>query len=196
MSSAFRRTLPARPDLDQQRKLAKQLLRAYRAGDPEAAARMRAALPDKAELSLTDAQYVLAREYGFTSWRELKEKIEQRAVEHLPPIERFKRAVQEGDAKSLRAVLERHADERALIDAPIFSFNSPALVTIGSSTSTRSTCCSSSAPIRTAAVTGGREDSIRCTASAARRPSISSRPAPSPMRAPRRTSIAPTCWRR
>ena len=31
MSSAFRRSLPARPDLDQQKKLAKELLRAYRA---------------------------------------------------------------------------------------------------------------------------------------------------------------------
>ena len=130
MSSAFRRTLPARPDLDQQKKLAKDLLRAFRAGDPEAAARMRTELPDKAELSLTDAQYVLAREYGFASWRALTEQIEQRTVDQLPPIERFKRAVHEGDAKSLRAVLERHADVRAQVDAPIFSFDSPALVTI------------------------------------------------------------------
>ena len=130
MSSAFRRTLPARPDLDQQRKLAKDLLRAYRAGDPEAAARMRAELPDKAELSLTDAQYVLAREYGFSSWRALTEQIEQRTVDQRPPMERFKRAVHEGDARALRAVLERHADVRSQIDAPIFSFDSPALVTI------------------------------------------------------------------
>jgi ankyrin repeat protein len=130
MSSPFRRTLPARPDLDQQKKLAKDLLRAFRAGDPQAAARMRAELPDKAELSLTDAQYVLAREYGFASWRELREQIEQRTIEQLSPIERFKRAVHDGDAKSLRAVLERHADVRAQIDAPIFSFDSPALVTI------------------------------------------------------------------
>jgi ankyrin repeat protein len=130
MSSAFRRTLPARPNLDQQKKLAKELLRAFRAGDPEAAARMRAELPDKSELSLTDAQYVLAREYGFPSWRELREHIDQRAVAQLPPLERFKRAVHDGDATSLRAVLERHADVRARIDAPIFSFDSPALVTI------------------------------------------------------------------
>ncbi|MFL5620364.1 MAG: hypothetical protein ACJ79A_18465 [Gemmatimonadaceae bacterium] len=130
MFPAFRRTLPARPDLDQQKKLAKDLLRAFRAGDREAAARLRAELPDKAELSLTDAQYVLAREYGFSSWRELKDRIEQQTVAQLPPIERFKRAVHEGDAKSLRAVLERHADVRAQIDAPIFSFDSPALVTI------------------------------------------------------------------
>ena len=48
MSSAFRRTLPARPDLEQQKTLAKELLRAYRAGDRDAIARMRAELPDKA----------------------------------------------------------------------------------------------------------------------------------------------------
>ena len=130
MSSAFRRTLPARPDLDQQKKLAKELLRAFRAGDAEAAARMRAELPDKTELSLTDAQYVLAREYGFASWRELRDRIERQAAAQLPPIERFKRAVQEGDARSLRTVLEQHADVRAKIDAPIFSFDSPALVAI------------------------------------------------------------------
>jgi ankyrin repeat protein len=132
MSSAFRRTLPARPNLDQQKKLAKELLRAFRAGDPDAAARMRAELPDKAELSLTDAQYVLAREYGFANWRELSETIEQRTLAERPPIEQFKRAVQVGDAAALRAVLERHADVRAQIDAPIFSFDSPALVAISS----------------------------------------------------------------
>src|SRR6478672_2159215 len=107
MSSAFRRSLPARPNLDQQKKLAKELLRAFRAGDPEAAARIRAALPDRAEPTLTDAQYVLAREYGFASWRELSAHIEQRTVAQLPPMERFKRAVHDGDANSLRAVLER-----------------------------------------------------------------------------------------
>jgi hypothetical protein len=51
MPSAFRRTLPARPDLEQQKTLAKELLRAFRAGDRDAIARMRAELPDKTELS-------------------------------------------------------------------------------------------------------------------------------------------------
>src|SRR3954451_11842542 len=110
MSSAFRRTLPARPDLDQQKKLAKELLRAYRAGDREAAARMRAELPDKTELSLTDAQYVLAREYGFASWRELRDQIEQRIASQLPPLEQFKHAVQRGDAKMVRTLLAQHAE--------------------------------------------------------------------------------------
>ena len=128
MSSAFRRTLPARPDLEQQKKLAKELLRAFRAGDPDAAARVRAELPDKPRVSLTDAQFVLAREYGFASWRELRDHIERRIADQRPPIERFKRAVNSGDAKTVHALLEQYADVRAAINEPIFSFDSPALV--------------------------------------------------------------------
>ena len=130
MSSAFRRTLPPHPDLDQQKKLARELLRAFRAGDPEAVARMRAALPDKSRLSLTDAQFVLAREYGFASWRELKDRIASLALDREPPIERFKHAVRRGDAQTLRALLKQHADVRASVDAPIFDFDAPALVCV------------------------------------------------------------------
>src|SRR3954471_23500200 len=45
-------------------------------------------------------------------------------------IDRFKRAVQDGDAKTTRALLSRHADVRAAINAPIFGFDSPALVAV------------------------------------------------------------------
>jgi ankyrin repeat protein len=51
-------------DLDQARRQAKELLRAARAEDPEALARMRA---DRAP-RLADAQYAVAHELGFTSW--------------------------------------------------------------------------------------------------------------------------------
>ena len=69
MASPFRRTLPARADLAQQKTLAKELLRVFAGGDPEATARVRAALPDKARIVLADAQFVLAREYGFDAWK-------------------------------------------------------------------------------------------------------------------------------
>jgi ankyrin repeat protein len=128
MSSPFRRTLPARPDLDQQKTLAKELLRAFRAGDGDAIARMRAALPDKNELTLTDAQYVLAREYGFASWRELKDHIERLTAERRPPIERFKHAVHQGDAAAVRALVREHAEVRASLNAPIFPFDAPSLL--------------------------------------------------------------------
>jgi ankyrin repeat protein len=128
MSSAFRRALPARPDLEQQKKLAKEMLRAYRSGDAEAVARIRAELPDKSDLSLTDAQFVLAREYGLSNWRELKDRIGKQRVAMLPPIEQFKRAVNTADAAALGDVLAKHADVRASINAPIFAFDSTALV--------------------------------------------------------------------
>src|SRR5246127_3413798 len=62
--------LPAHPDLEYYRKQAKHLLRSYEAGD--AAARDRAAevLGDRAaeRFLLSDAQFVLAQEYGFRTW--------------------------------------------------------------------------------------------------------------------------------
>jgi ankyrin repeat protein len=128
MSSAFRRTLPSRPDLEQQRKLAKELLHAFRAGEAEAIARMRAELPDKTEYSLADAQFVLAREYGFSNWRELKNHIITNAADQRSPIERFKRAIDHGDSKSVRALLEEYEEVRSSLDAPIFGFGSTALL--------------------------------------------------------------------
>jgi ankyrin repeat protein len=128
MSSAFRRTLPARPDLEQQKKQAKELLEAFRRRDPEAHARVRAELPDKARIVLADAQYVIAREYGFPSWPALRERIEARAAEERPAVERFKKAVQEADAKTLRRLLEQHEELRASINEPVFSFDAPAIV--------------------------------------------------------------------
>jgi hypothetical protein len=73
--------IPPRPDAAHLKKQAKQLLAALRAGDADAPARMRAALPaargasDAAiaamGLRLHDAQSCIAREHGFVSWSEL-----------------------------------------------------------------------------------------------------------------------------
>src|SRR5215475_5705947 len=69
--------LPARPSLEQLRKQAKELLRAYRVGDTNATERFRARIPRLADpvppdvVILADAQFVLAREYGFETWAEL-----------------------------------------------------------------------------------------------------------------------------
>src|SRR5688572_19326774 len=67
------RPLPPRPSLEYERKEAKALLRRLRAGDPDALARARARHPavDAASPRLADAQLVIAREYGFTSWPRL-----------------------------------------------------------------------------------------------------------------------------
>ena len=81
------RSLPPVPNLEQQKKQARELLEAARAQDPAALARFRAHHPRVAEspdsaapapwLSLHDAQLVLAREYGFASWPKLKARIEE-----------------------------------------------------------------------------------------------------------------------
>src|SRR5512142_2715078 len=88
-----RRFLPAHPDLDQQKKLAKELLRAFRAAEPEAVERVRAELPDKARITLADAQLVLAREYGFRNWAELGRQIAAaRRADDVPAATAFEHA--------------------------------------------------------------------------------------------------------
>ena len=128
--SAFRRPLPARADLEQQKKLAKELLSAYRRGDSEAQARVRAELPDKTRIVLADAQFVLAREYGFANWAALRERVEQLTLERLSPEERFKRAVQSRDVTELRRLLPTRDRLRDIVNAPVFGFNSPAIVAV------------------------------------------------------------------
>jgi len=69
--------LPARPDLDQLRHQAKDLLHAAKRGDRDAAARI-SAVSD--QLILSAAQLALAREYGFTSWAKLKLEVNRRDI--------------------------------------------------------------------------------------------------------------------
>lgn len=69
------RELRPRPDLDQLRRQARELLRGAGAGDASAVARL-AALD--APRTLAGAQLVLAREHGFASWPRLKAEVERR----------------------------------------------------------------------------------------------------------------------
>jgi hypothetical protein len=67
-------SLPVRPNLDQLKHQAKDLLKAYRAGDLQAAADFAALHPDKvapARAKLADAQLVVARSYHASSWTRL-----------------------------------------------------------------------------------------------------------------------------
>jgi ankyrin repeat protein len=78
------RTLPAVPNLEQQRKQARELLESARAGDAAALDRFRTRHPRGSSLTqsaerafkLSEAQLVIAREYGFPSWPKLKAHIE------------------------------------------------------------------------------------------------------------------------
>lgn len=62
--------LPARPNLEQLRKQAKNLLRRMREEDPAA--------------KLADAQHAVARDYGFASWPALKTHVEAIAAAFVP----------------------------------------------------------------------------------------------------------------
>jgi len=65
--------LPTRPSFESIRKQAKKLVREFAAGDPDALTRVHSQLPDTSlPLSLRDAQLVLAREYGFAGWQDLR----------------------------------------------------------------------------------------------------------------------------
>ncbi len=74
------RSLPPKPSLEFERKRATALLRQLRAGEPDALNRARArhaafrnGPPER--VTLADAQLVIAREYGFTSWPRLSRYI-------------------------------------------------------------------------------------------------------------------------
>lgn len=67
--------LPARPDLDQLRRQARELLRAAAAGEPGALARLGAV---SGRVTLSAAQLAIAREHGYRSWPALRAEIERR----------------------------------------------------------------------------------------------------------------------
>jgi len=85
------RSLPPQANLEQQKKQARELLRAAKDHEPTALQRIRAHHPRfaaksdhdiaTASLALHDAQLVLAREYGFRHWAALKHEIDSRTGE-------------------------------------------------------------------------------------------------------------------
>lgn len=93
------RRLPVRPDLDQLRHQAKDLLRAARRGDPDALADVAAYHPERvgaAHLKLADAQLALARSYDVPSWPRLVLAC------------RMADAIWRDDADAVRALATRH----------------------------------------------------------------------------------------
>jgi hypothetical protein len=93
------RHFPVRPNLDQLRHQAKDLLRAIRFNDPNAVADFREyhSKPiDPASVLLADAQFVLARSYGLPSWPRLVTAC------------RMTDAIWRGDLESVRALVLRN----------------------------------------------------------------------------------------
>ncbi|MGE5813013.1 MAG: ankyrin repeat domain-containing protein [Acidobacteriota bacterium] len=97
--------LPERPSLEQLKHQAKDLLRAARAHEPAALERLRI-LPAfahtsdadlcRAALALHDAQSVIAREHGFSSWNALREQVEELTLEFGAAVQQFVEAATDG----------------------------------------------------------------------------------------------------
>ena len=124
----FVRPLPSNPNLDKQRKLAKALARDYWRGESEAIERVRALHPKPPTpeyFVLSDAQLVIARGYGFAGWSHMKRKIES-LTKSLAEL--FKAAVEAGDVDHVRQLLQSHPDLVSMINEPMFSFKSPAVM--------------------------------------------------------------------
>lgn len=95
------RRLPDRPDLDQLKKQAKELLAAHERAEPEALEEVKRHFnlePNRA-LTLSQAQLVLARAYGFESWPKMKAFVDG------VTLERFSQAVRAGDVAVVRQML-------------------------------------------------------------------------------------------
>ena len=79
------RSLREHPDLNQLKRQAKELLAAYRTGDPAALAEIthHYSAADPTTFALHDAQLVLARAYGFESWPRLRAFVDGATVSRL-----------------------------------------------------------------------------------------------------------------
>jgi ankyrin repeat protein len=109
---------PVPTSLEQQHKLAKDLLHDARGGDPAALARLKAVRSDAGAarpLQLADAQLAIARETGFDSWPMLVEHLQRR------DIKTFRDAVSHGDVSTVRRLLGLpHVKEQ--VNTPMFEF--------------------------------------------------------------------------
>lgn len=100
------RAMRENPDLEQLKRQAKELLEAYRATSPEAVAEVTAyhSTANVETFALHDAQFVLARSYGFESWPKLKA-----AVDGVTAA-RLHHAAESGDIETARELLTRRPE--------------------------------------------------------------------------------------
>ena len=143
--------LPSNPNLDHLRYQAKDLFRDHAGRNPGLAQRIREFHPRfnratdaeifDTQLSLSDAQLTIAREYGFPSWTRLKRHIERPTLSdrlNLPHHERiedatFRRAVElldAGDVAGLQEHLNQHpnlAHQRVVFEGGNY-FRNPTLL--------------------------------------------------------------------
>jgi hypothetical protein len=125
----MKRELPSRPNLEQLRIQARELLKAHQSRHPEAIRRIQESHPrlstpaPSASLRLSDAQLVIAREYGFESWPKLKAHVDRCQLEEV--LGQFKKVFENDDVGLFRQLLERYPALKAKINEPIAHFDAP-----------------------------------------------------------------------
>ena len=115
------RELPAKPNLEHLKKQAKELLRDFQEHESAASERFRAYIANSTATNakLSDAQHVIARDYGFASWPKLKEHVETLT---LTPAEQLLGAVCASNALRVARVLEEHPELKAKLNQPLASY--------------------------------------------------------------------------
>lgn len=101
--------LPAKPNLDQLKKQARELFLAASADDPQAYARIKAHLRearDASELKLADAQHTLANEHDFANWAQLKRFVERVSMSKQDKVTAFVNAAISGKIDRANQLLE------------------------------------------------------------------------------------------
>jgi len=115
--------LHERANLEQLKKQAKDLLHAAQSGNASALERFRA-LPayarelEPAALALHDAQSAIAREYGFASWKELRQEVEIQSLSFAAAADEFVRCATGGAREKAMRLLALYP---AIAHASLFS---------------------------------------------------------------------------
>ena len=122
--STVSRGLPAQPHLDVPKQQARELLRQCQARSTDALDRVRRRHPKfhtadddviSSRLKLSDAQLVIAREYGFSSWTQLKQRITANTAAQL-----IDKAIRSNDARAVTQLLTAYPN---LLHVPVRSGN-------------------------------------------------------------------------
>ena len=122
--STVSRGLPAQPHLDVPKQQARELLQQCQARSIDALDRVRRQHPRfhaagddviASRIKLSDAQFVIAREYGFSSWTQLKQRITDNTAAQL-----IDKAIRSNDARAVTQLLTAYPN---LLHVPVRSGN-------------------------------------------------------------------------
>lgn len=99
-----------RPNMRQLRVQAKELVRAVRATEPDAVARVVPYFHSSSEFTLANAQLVIARENGFDSWPKLRRELDPSAAQPKSPSASLFEALESGDDEGAAAIVRQNPE--------------------------------------------------------------------------------------